>query len=523
MMELFRCNWHRRPGHFETADKSTFEVSTSLPGDQELSRTDSWKLTKQARLLLLGTLLLASECAYLALLRLNATNGLRPVLNFLALLGALFALYAFAFFLVRGFGEPSRAMLLIIAMGALLFRLTLLPAGCPHDASFRALLAGIRADVRGESVYFERFQLFDDDVWRYLWDGHVWSHHGNPYAFAPNDPAVDRFADEDNRDLTDNRAIWNDVRANIPESGVHTIYPPLGQGVFRLAHGIAPGSVLVLKSCLVIIDLLAALFLAFALAAAGLPVEWVLLYAWNPLVIKVFAASGHSDAVAVAAIAALAYCLLKGAKFAAGASFALAVLAKLIPIVVFPFVARRIGWRNSILALLMVLLGYVPFLGAGRSLFAGASTYARFWQFNSGPFALVQWFAGAFRSDPSRDARLFMLFAVACVIAWLTWRDDGSNGSFPQNAALSLGTLVVLSPAVMPWYLTVVLPLAVLCGQRIWIWFSAIVCLAFFVMVDQHLPVWALCLEYGLFTALLLYQRYSVKRCANRRNILALT
>jgi hypothetical protein len=35
--------------------------------------------------------------------------------------------------------------------------------------------------------------------------------------------------------------------------------------------------------------------------------------------------------------------------------------------------------------------------------------------------------------------------------------------------------------------------------------------LAFFVMVDQHLPVWTICLEYGLFTALLLYERYFVK------------
>jgi hypothetical protein len=488
-----------------------------------LSRTDSWKLTNQARLWLLGALFLASECAYLALLRLNATNGLRPVLNFLALLGALFALYAFAFFLVRGVRETSRGMLLMIVVGALLFRLTMLPAGCPHDASFRALLAGMRADVQGESVYFERFQLFDDDVWRYLWDGHIWAHHGNPYAFAPNDPAVDRFADEDNRDLTDNRAIWNDVRGNIPESGVHTIYPPLGQCVFRLAHGIAPGSVLVLKSSMVIMDLLATVFLALALAAAGLPVEWVLLYAWNPLVIKAFAASGHSDAIAVAAITALAYFLLKGAKFAAGASFALAVLAKLIPIVLFPFVARRIGWRNSILALLMILLGYVPFLDVGLSLFAGASAYARFWQFNSGPFALVQWFAGTFYPHPSHDTRLFMFFAVACVIAWLTWRDDGSDDSFPRNAALSLGAFIVLSPAVMPWYLTLILPLAILCGQRIWIWFSAIVCFAFFVMVDQHLPAWALCLEYGLFAVLLLYDSYSAKRSANRRNALALT
>ena len=473
------------------------------------------KLTKQARLWLLGALLLASEGLYLALLRLDAANGLRPVLSFLALLGALFILYALAFSLVRSFQDSSRAMVLLIGVGAVLFRLTLLPAGLPHDASFRGLLAGIRADVRGESVSFERFQLFDDDVWRYLWDGHVWAHGGNPYTFAPNDAAVDSFADEDNPELTDNRAIWTDVRSNIPYSSVHTIYPPLGQSVFRLAHGIAPGSVLVLKSILVCFDLLGALFLAFALAAAGRPVAWVLLYAWNPLVVKVFAASGHSDAVAVAAVAALAYCLLRDAKFAASVSFALAVLAKLTPIVLLPFVARRVGVRNFVVALLVFLVGYVPFLGSGRSLFAGAATYARFWQFNSGPFELVQWLAGAFRSDPSRDARWLMLLAVAGVIAWLTLRDDGTHASFASSGAVALGSLIIFSPAVMPWYLTVVLPLAVLSGQRIWIWFSAIVCLAFFVMVNQHLPVWVVCLEYGLFAALFLYGRYSRQRRAN--------
>lgn len=480
---------------------------------------DSWRITKQARFWLLGALLLASEGLYLALLRLNATNGLRPVLSFLALLAALFVLYALAFSLVRSCQDASRAILVLIAAGAVLFRLTLLPAGLPHDASFRELLSGIRADLRGESVSFERFQLFDDDVWRYLWDGHVWAHGGNPYTYAPNDAAVDSFADVDNPKLTDDRTIWGDVRSNIPDSTVNTIYPPLGQTVFRLAHGIAPGSVLVLKSILVFFDLLGAVFLAFALAAAGRPVAWVLLYAWNPLVIKVFAASGHSDAIAVAGVAALAYCLLSDAKFAAGVSFAFAVLAKLIPIVLFPFVVRRIGWRNSVTALLMILLAYVPFLGAGRSLFAGASTYARIWQFNSGPFELVQWLAGAFRSNPSRDARVLVLFAVACVIAWLTWRDNQTRGSFAWSGAVALGTLIILSPAVMPWYLTVVLPLAVLSSQRIWIWFSAIVCLAFFIMVDQHLPVWAVCLEYGLFAALLFYERYSRQRRARGSDV----
>ena len=137
----------------------------------------------------------------------------------------------------------------------------------------------MRADIRGESVTYERFQLYDADVWRYLWDGHVWAHGINPYLYAPTDPALDGLADEENAGQSDGRAVWSDIRDNVNYATTRTIYPPLAQVIFRLSHLIAPGSVLVLKSLFVGCDLLAALFIALTLAALGRPVTWVLLYA----------------------------------------------------------------------------------------------------------------------------------------------------------------------------------------------------------------------------------------------------
>ena len=86
--------------------------------------------------------------------------------------------------------------------GAVLFRLTLLPAGLPHDTSWRAVPGALRADLRGVRVSYERFLLFDSDVWRYLWDGHVWAHGVNPYLHAPADPELDAWADEGDGALT---------------------------------------------------------------------------------------------------------------------------------------------------------------------------------------------------------------------------------------------------------------------------------------------------------------------------------
>ena len=425
----------------------------------------------------LAALLVLSEVIYISLLRLDAINGVRPVLTFLAMMGALFAFYGMAVWLIGRLGQRERGALLVIAAGAVLFRLTLLPAGLPHDASWNEIRAGLRADVRGEAVAYERFLLFDNDIWRYLWDGHVWAHNVNPYAHAPLDSELD--------ELTDNEgAVWGDVRDNVNYGATPTIYPPLAQMLFRFSHWLAPGSVFVLKTLLAGCDLLAALFIGLALKTLRRPVALVILYAWNPLVVKVYAGSGHADALLVAAVAATVYFIVRGSRRAAAASFGLAVLAKLSPLVLLPFVVRRTGLRGAVLIFAVLLVGYLPFLDAGGALFTGFLIYAREWTFNAGPYALFRWVAAMFSSEPFFVARAMCGVIVLSLLCWLAWRDDGKTKSFARYGATALGALIVFSPAVMPWYVTWTLPLALVADCRAWFYFSALICLAFLVMID---------------------------------------
>src|SRR5260221_14492339 len=113
---------------------------------------------------LLAILLAASEIFYLLLLRFDAINGVRPVAIFLAILGAFFALCFAAYFVLRN-GSLGYMAWTLMAGGAMLFRVTLLPAGLPPDLPFPEKLAAMRADWRGDAVSYERFQLFDDDIW----------------------------------------------------------------------------------------------------------------------------------------------------------------------------------------------------------------------------------------------------------------------------------------------------------------------------------------------------------------------
>jgi alpha-1,6-mannosyltransferase len=490
--------------------------------------------TKLIPILGLIVLLVLSEIIYLVLLQLNAVNGWEPVLTFWLEMSALFTFYALAAILVKRLEAFKKTAIFLIIFGAVLFRITLLPAGIPFDFTAQEKLSATQADLKGSEVTYERYQLFDNDIWRYLWDGHVWANGINPYKYSPIDENLDSLAGEMQTEeseffveeeavdsvsetidelqpeiietneirVVEQNEIWQDIRENINYADVTTIYSPLAQFVFRLSYAIAPGSVLMMKSLLVTCELIGILFLALSLKRLKLPVASVVLYAWNPLMIKVFAGSGHADSILVMTLCATAYFAIRRAKSLTAITFGLAILAKISPIFLVPFIVRRVGWLRSCLIVLVVCLGYLPFLDAEQNLFAGFLKFAREWQFNPGIFALVRYIGEFFVADASYFARIFCLILIISIALWLVVRDDLTEKMFVKSAAIILGSLIIFSPTVMPWYLSWVLPFAVLARQNVWIYLSALVLTAFHIIIDQSEYAFVLWIEHGLFFAI---------------------
>jgi len=455
-------------------------------------------------------LLVLSELTYLAMVRLEAVSTAKSVFTFLALMAVLFGLYTATHRFLLNLREQRGALALII-IGAVLFRFTLLFAGLPQDNNLKETITAARADIRGEAVTYDSFLVFDNDIWRYIWDGHVGARGINPFLYEPGSPRLDALTSGDRN------ALWGDIRANINHSDVPTIYPPLAQLVFLAAHWLAPGSVFVMKSLLVAFDLLTCLFVVLTLRAIGQPVTDVVLYAWNPLVIKEVAASGHMDPLLAALLVATVYFVVRGLHSAAGLTWGLSVLAKISPIVLLPFLLQRIGARKSALGLAVVMAGYLPFLDRNGSIFVGLRTFAAEWQFNSGLFSLVEWAAQPFSSIPSLVAKITAAVILLMLLSLLIWKDDGDDKTFALYSVTALGVLVVLSPAVMPWYLVWIVPLSVIARSRVWIQFSALVCLAFLVMIDGTERPVVLWLEFGAF-AVLAWREYSLN--AHRHMVL---
>jgi hypothetical protein len=419
-------------------------------------------------------------------------------------MAGLFAVYWIAFHVVRRDARTSKTTVALILLGAVLFRIALLPAGLhlPHDGP--GLGAAIKADMTGQRVAFDRFLLFDCDVWRYLWDGHVWSHDYNPYGLPPIDPALDFLAAADPTPATDHLPVWGDIRENIHYRDLPTVYPPAAEVLFRLSHCLAPGSILVMKLLIVTLDLGAVGLIMLALRAAGLPVSHAVLYAWNPLVVKVFAGSAHYDSLLTLLLSGVGLAVILGWHRLAAALLGLSILSKLAPLVLVPFLYRRGGWRSLVICAAVVLGGLGLIFDSSVPGLAGFAEFGRSWQFNAGPYALLEATARLLHiPGAATAAKAFSAGFIIVGLVALSRMDRGRPTDFASMGVWALGLLLLFSPVVNPWYVTWTLPYAVLSRRYEWLWMSALICLAFLVMVNGKEFVLALCMQYGIFLAFL--------------------
>jgi hypothetical protein len=157
----------------------------------------------------------------------------------------------------------------------------------------RVIMAGIvAAGLAARLVLFASEPMLEDDYQRYLFDGAVTASGNNPYAFAPSDAlpdasrALGRLAQEGGLVVR---------RINHPD--LKTVYPPVAQAAFALAHLIKPWSLTAWRSVILLFDLASLAIILLLLRDVGRSPLWSALYWWNPIVIKELFNSAHMEAV----------------------------------------------------------------------------------------------------------------------------------------------------------------------------------------------------------------------------------
>ncbi len=453
----------------------------------------------------------ATLWGYLAL-GFRAGNGGRDVGVFLGLIAALTALAELGFLAARRLAvlDPQRTFHLIFAAGVI-FRLLLVPVGLSPSRGAAA------DDWHGRAVGFQRFLLYDHDVWRYLWDGHLVAHGADPYQRTPNE--WERRAEGG-----DGRALalidappWPDAFEMIAFRDHRTVYPPLAQAAFGLAAAIAPGSVLAWKLLLIAIDLATCGLLALLLTRLGRGRWEVLLYAWNPLVLKEVAGSGHVDALAAFGLTAAALALTFGGARSGSFGFAglaLAGLAKVTPLAATPVFLARTPWRRWWALPAALGLGCLPFavgLWDLSGFVEGLRTMGARWRFNAGAWDLAVALGESLAAGAGRPFAFALAIGGTLGVGAWSLRDASLGGTLCAIYAMLLAFLL-LGPAVMPWYAVGLLPLAVAIRGRAGLAFSALGFVSYLVYIDGTEGVLPRVFEHGL-----LWSLFAVELCRVRR------
>jgi hypothetical protein len=285
------------------------------------------------------------------------------------------------------------------------------------------------------------------------------------------------------------------------------MYPPLSQLVFRAGARFLPGTV-AFKLPFVLAELLALAMLAKWLQSYADGNYRLAIYAWNPLVIVEFAASGHNDALAIAAMVA-ALAMIKRRPGASTVTLTAGSLAKLFPVTLLPLALRLSGWPRK-------LRGWLAF--GGSALLAAVcvwpyrfaitqfpeifARYQAIWQnYNPSLYAVLLWFSG--------HAELAAGIGEGVVLGLAIWA--AARNIEPLRAAyLIIGAILMLAPNTYSWYFTWIVPLLCFFPNPAWMLLTILQFLSYKVLIEYqingiwHFDPYFQWLTYAPFYALLL-------------------
>ena len=389
-----------------------------------------------------------------------------------------------------------------LALFGAAFAAYLVALSASRGLSRRGLLLCLGVAVLWRAVLVAAPPLLSNDINRYVWEGRVQVHGGNPYRWSdrPESPR------------------WLPLRDTVYEGLNHrdytAVYPPLFVLATRAVVAVHD-SFTAMKAFLVACELATIGALALVLRRRRLPLERLLVLAWSPLALVEIAGSGHNEAFGmlwmVLALLALDADRPLLSALAASAGF----LTKYLPGLVAAAWARRYRWWHVLAggALVAALVAVYLDPGSKKTMLLSLSKYAQFWRFNETLFTPLAALLGSHAAAVRAGALLTL--ALALVLAW--------RRTEPVAAATAVVVAsLLLAPNVLPWYTLWLLPLVVVRDEPAALLFTGTVSLAYVVYPDwQSGEPWKLgwhwrALEYGP-CALVAARQWADRRTARRR------
>lgn len=434
------------------------------------------------RLIIAG---LTMELLYL-FYRLGNGSPAQIVIKYMVIYGGAFLVMMVSYRLVEE-REFSRFFFVIVLGFALVFGLTLVAS--PPDQS--------------------------DDIYRYVWDGKL-QHFGiSPYTYAPDDPALAKYHSETLPALV-----------NFPH--IKSIYPPVGQLLFRVSYGLFGESVTGMKLLFLLAAMGSICLFYSILKTRGSDPRWLLFFAWNPLVIMETAINGHLDILMVFFILLCLWLFYKGKTVFSGIALACAVLTKLIPIIFLPVFLlffiynheeheehqENEGWNGVfkrileffVPQVLTIAVFYAFYFESASNMFLTVVNYSTKWYFNNPMFNVI---LAVFERNETAHVVSFSLFVLVFIVILVKVKP------LEKQLFYAAGAFVLLNPTIHPWYLMILLALLCIRRNPVVVLWSGLIVISYVVVYRYKLTgVWEdswllMSLEYLPLLAFLIFSRFN--------------
>ena len=342
-----------------------------------------------------------------------------------------------------------------------------------------------------------------DDYFRFIWDGLLQSIGENPFSNLPS--AIQR---ED----------WANIYEGMNSKDYYSVYPPVMQGVFKIAELICNtsflGNVVVMRMFLIAADMLLIFFGWKFLEFLGRKGEDIMLYALNPLVIIEGVGNLHFEVLMMSMTLIGIYFIAKSGgkngwkKLAAAiVLLALGIATKLTSTIGIPALLRRLGfWKTlglGLMVMILVMLSFSSFLTNDLIMNIGDSLnlYFRNFQFNSSVYNLVDYFVKPYVYHYRAELigpwiALVGLLSMAMV---MLFRKQNDWEGYLETLLFVFSIHLLFASTVHPWYVINLLVLSVFTRYRYPILFSFTVVFSYhfydlgfespFFLYVEYLPV----------------------------------
>lgn len=361
-------------------------------------------------------------------------------------------------------------------------------------------------------VFIVSLPQLSDDYFRFLWDGLLSTHHLNPFAFTPSEvPAVTGFRDS---------SFLNYLKQNMNSVNYFSVYPPVLQLVFFVS---AKAGMTNVVNDLVVFRIMALLaeggtvyIITKLLHHFNLPKKNVLLYALNPLVIIEFAGNLHGEVFMLFFLSLSIWLLVKNQLLWSAAALAFAAGTKLLPFIFLPLIIGHIGFKKGVVySIILFVVFFTMFLPFADTTFImnisnSLGLYFAKFEFNPSIYYLLLWIGYLITGV---NIILVLGKILPIISLWLVLRISFKN-RLDSEAPLMQKLLAVVfiyflfSLVVHPWYITILVFLAVFTRFRFPILWSALVLLTYsaYTQVPYQQVYWLLVVEYLAVFAYLFYE-----------------